>query len=194
MLKQYSLVFLLLFSAFLLVKGQEYQIPTYQVSVSFFGEMLTHRGVRLGLTTPLSQQIVKSENGQGVNRAWVVGGYLTYYRHPRNHHGLMLTGAIGRQRIGRSGLMTQMNFEAGYMLSVLDGEVYARENDQIVSGTKGSSHMVLGFNGGMGWDFGKKSHVPLSIMIQPHFYLQTPYNTLAAPRFALETKLSYTLK
>jgi hypothetical protein len=189
------------FSAFVCVlflnlpmSAQHYEIPRYQLSLSFFGELLSHPGVRLGFTTPIAQRIKEKDNSKIINKGWVVGGYLTYYKHPRNHKGLMLTGSIGRQRIGNSGFQSSLNLEAGYMLSILDGEVFEWDGEKIVEGNKGSSHLVFGLNGGIGWNFDKKTSLPVSFMIQPHLYFQAPYNTFIAPRVALDTKLSYYLK
>jgi len=106
----------------------------------------------------------------------------------------MLTGVIGRQRIGNKGFISAINLEAGYMLSLLDGEVFATDRNKFVKGDKSSSHIVFGFNGGVGWNFEKQGKLPLSFMIQPHAYIQAPYNTFLIPRLALETKIIYHLK
>ena len=157
--------------------------------------MVTHGGFRLGIIAPISQKIRDREEEAFVNKGWVVGGYVTYYKHPRNHKGLMFTGAIGRQRIGENGFQTSLNLETGYMLSSLDGETYEWNGSEIIeSRNKESSHLVFGLNGGFGWNFDKKTDLPLSFMIQPHLYFQAPYNTTIVPRAALETKLTYNLK
>lgn len=174
--------------------GQNYELPALQTSISYFGEYVTHAGIRVGISKTLSQNIKEKDSSKFINKAWVLNGFLTYYKHPRNHSGFMITSAIGRQRTGKKGFQTSINLELGYMLSTLDGEVYEWDGEKIVEGEKGSSHFVFGFNGGFGWNFEKQVNVPISIMILPHFYIQAPYNTLFAPRVALETKLSYHLK
>ena len=189
-----SVLFLIIGGWSLSIQAQDFSLPSYQVSLSYFGEMVTHGGIRLGVATPLSQKNKEKTDGQFVNKAWVLGGYLTYYKHPRNHTGLMFTGSIGRQRIGKKGFQTSIHFETGYMFSRLDGEVFEWDGEDIVEGKKGSSHIILGFNGGLGWNFTKTSDFPFSFMVQPHLYIQAPYNTLFAPRVALETKIAYQLK
>jgi|GEM_PF-5680771 len=193
-MKIFPILFLIVFIYKCPLNAQHYEVPKYQLSISYFGEMLTHGGIRLGLTTPISQRIKEKNDSRFVNKGWIIGGYMTYYKHPRNHRGLMFTSSIGRQRISKSGFQTNINFEAGYMLSLLDGEVYEWDGGQIVTGNKGSSHIVLGFNGGAGWNFEKNGNLPIALMIQPHFYIQAPYNTLFAPRVALEAKLAYNIK
>ncbi|MCI4670998.1 MAG: hypothetical protein MRZ79_22870 [Bacteroidia bacterium] len=189
------LLVLLIFIPAASLKAQNFELPKFQISLSYFGEMATHGGIRIGLTTPISQMIKEKGEETSVNKAWIVGGCITYYKHPRNHKGLMVTGVIGRQRVGKNGFQTSLNLEAGYMLSILDGETYEWNDSEIVeSSNKGSSHIVFGLNGGFGWNFDKKTDLPLSFMIQPHLYFQAPYNTTIVPRLALETKLSYNLK
>ena len=186
---------MLLFFSMNSLSAQTFELPKFQISLSYFGEMMTHGGIRLGITTPISQTIKDKGEEAFINKGWLVGGYVTYYKHPRNHKGLMFTGAIGRQRIGKNGFQTSLNIEAGYMLSILDGETYEWNSSEIVEAdSRGSSHVVFGLNGGFGWNFGKKTDLPLSFMIQPHFYFQAPYNTIIVPRVALETKLTYKLK
>ena len=175
------------------ISAQDIPLPKYQISLSYFGESITHRGIRLGFSTPISQNLSATEESSTIQKGWVLGGYITYYKHPRNHQGIMLTGAIGRQRVGESGFLTAINLEAGYMLSLLDGATFEWDGQNIVEASKSSSHAVFGFNGGAGWDFKKSSDLPISFQVVPHFYFQAPYNSLLAPRFALETKLSLLL-
>ena len=181
-------------SMFVAVQGQNYEIPKWQISMSYFGELLTHPGARIGIATPISQNIKQKKDEAYVTKGWVVGGYFTYYHHVRNHRGLMLTSSIGRHRIGKKGLLLNINLEAGYMLSLLDGEVYEWNGTEMEEASKGSSHIVAGLNGGIGWDFGKKTELPISFLIQPHIYLQAPYNTFFTPRVATEFRLIYHLK
>ncbi len=169
-------------------------LPPFRVSVSYFGEYVTHAGIRVGLLVPL-HPTPSGKTGEAES-SWVAGGFATLYTHQRNHRGLLLTGFFGRQRIGRHGLITQVGLEAGYMASFLQGEVWTLDAAPatFTKGRKASSHFVGGINAGAGWDFSQNSSLPLALSLHPHFYLQAPYNTLFVPRFALETRLSYTIE
>lgn len=125
------------------IQAQDVLIPQKSISLSYFGELITNSGIRLGFATSLTQKIKEKRNLKTIQKAWVVSGYITYYRHVRNHKGLMLTAAIGRQRLTDSGFQSAINFEAGFMRSMLDGEVYSWDGEKIVEGNKGSSHWVL---------------------------------------------------
>jgi len=190
-MKRFLIAFSLALMSLSSLHAQDYEIPKYQISISFFGEMITHSGIRLGFTTPISQKLQETANASSANRAWVVGGYLTYYRHSRNHRALMATASLGRQHIGANGFQMEIHAEAGYMLSILDGEAFEWNGTEMVESNKGSSHFVMGFNGGAGWNFAKKLEVPISFMLHPHLYIQAPYNSLFVPRIALEAKLTY---
>ncbi|MEO0899179.1 MAG: hypothetical protein AAFY71_22395 [Bacteroidota bacterium] len=174
--------------------AQESAFPSYQVSLSFFGENISHSGVRLGMMLPIQKVLKHKKADEQVDKAWVGGLFLTYYKDPRNHQGLMLTGSIGRQRIGKKGLQSSFNIETGYMLSLLDGEVYEQEGESFAQGNRASSHFVFGINPGIGWNFSKVTQLPLAIMAHPHIYVQAPYNTLFVHRAALEIKMILNLK
>jgi hypothetical protein len=106
----------------------------------------------------------------------------------------MLSGFIGGQRIGNTGFLMQLNFETGYMASFLDGEAYEWDGSTFQTAKKGSSYLVFGFNGGIGWDFGKRTSLPATFSLVPHLYIQAPYNTLFLPRTALAIQVTYKLK
>ena len=53
------------------LNAQHYEIPKYQLSISYFGEMLTHGGIRLGLTTPISQRIKEKKDSKFVNKGFL---------------------------------------------------------------------------------------------------------------------------
>ena len=174
---------------------EEYQLPKHQIAVSYFGEYLTHPGFKVGYLTPISESSKIKNEKDLINKAWTVGGYFTYYKHKMNHDALMWTGEIGKQRINKNGLITMFNFEMGYMLSLLDGEVYTPTDDGgFEEGNRGDSYFVFGLNLGLGWDFEKKMDIPLSALVVPHFYIQAPYNTAVTGRVAVEVKFQYHLK
>jgi len=189
-----SLMILIALGLFIQARAQN--LPPIQVSVSYFGEYLTHAGIRIGLLTPLKTTLIDPAKTGEIEKSWLVGGFITLYTHQRNHRGLLFTGFIGRQRIGRLGLMTQYGLEAGYMASFLQGEVWTQDpaSGDFIEGRRSSSHAVFGLNGGIGWDFSQRTSLPLAISLHPHAYLQAPYNTLFIPRLALESRLSYTLR
>jgi hypothetical protein len=174
--------------------AQDYSIPKLQASIAYFGELLTHPGVKLGMSYTINQKSKNKKSGKQINKGWLTGANATFYRHKFNHKALMLTGFIGRQRIGNAGFLMQLNFETGYMASFLDGEAYEWDGSTFQKAKKGSSHLVIGFNGGIGWDFGKRTSLPAIFALVPHLYIQAPYNTLFLPRTALAIQVTYKLK
>jgi hypothetical protein len=174
--------------------AQDYSIPKLQTSFGYFGEFITHPGVKLGMSYTIKQKSKIKKSGKQINKGWLTGANATFYRHKFNHKALMLTGFIGRQRTGNNGFLMQLNFETGYMASSLDGETYEWDGSDFQTAKKGSSHLVFGFNGGIGWDFGKRTSLPATFTLVPHLYIQAPYNTLFLPRTALAIQVTYKLK
>ena len=198
-------LFLFTLMGFKPLAAQDYSIPKLQASMGYFGELITHPGVKLGINYTIKQKskikktekqiyskIKKSE--KQINKGWLLGANATFYRHKFNHKAMMFTGFIGRQRIGNTGFLMQLNFETGYMASFLDGEAYEWDGSTFQTAKKGSSHLVFGFNGGIGWDFGKRTSLPATFSLVPHLYIQAPYNTLFLPRTALAIQVTYKLK
>jgi hypothetical protein len=183
-------LFLFTLMGFTPLVAQDYSIPKLQTSVGYFGEFITHPGVKLGMSYTIKQKSKNKKSGKENNKGWLTGANITFYRHKFNHKALMLTGFIGRQRIGNAGFLTQLNFETGYMASFLDGEAYEWDGSTFQKAKKGSSHLVFGFNGGIGWDFGKRTSLPATIAIVPHLYIQAPYNTSFLPRTALAIQVT----
>ncbi|NLR91662.1 hypothetical protein [Flammeovirga agarivorans] len=191
-----AIFIMLMFSSIQLFAQEEtnYTPTKHQVSLSYYGEFVTHPGFRIGYLTPISQKTKVKNETNVVDKSWVVGGYFTYYKHKMNHDGLLFTGEIGRQRISKSGFISSINFEMGYMLAVLDGEVYTPTENGFEKGAKADSYFTFGLNLGLGWDFEKKMNLPISAMVVPHFYFQAPYNTAVTARTALEVKFLYHLR
>lgn len=160
-----------------------------QVSLSYFGEYLTHTGLRLGglhIWLP-------AEDATSHLSHWTTAAFVTHYRHRRNHSGTLLTIQGGRLYQGQKGLRLQAGVELGYMLSQLDGEVYAWNGNSIEAAGKASSHLSWGLSGGIGLHLKPALKLPLSAELLPHLFFQAPYNTLFVPRMALEIRLSYHL-
>ena len=174
--------------------AQDYSIPELQASIGYFGELITHPGVKLGINYTFKQKSKIKKSKKQINKGWLSGANATFYRHKFNHKALMLTCFIGRQRIGNTGFLMQLNFETGYMASFLDGEAYEWDGSTFQTAKKGNSHLVFGFNGGIGWDFGKRTSLPATFTLLPHLYIQAPYNTLFLPRTALAIQVTYKLK
>jgi hypothetical protein len=176
------------------IAAQDYSIPKLQASIAYFGELITHPGVKLGINYTLKQKSKIKKSGKQINKSWITGAHATFYRHKFNHKALIFNGFIGRQRIGYAGFLMQLNFETGYMASFLDGEAYEWNGSTLQRAKKGSSHFVFGFNGGIGWDFGKRTSLPVTFAILPHLYIQAPYNTQCLPRAALVIQATYKIK
>ena len=78
-MKYLSILCLGIFMGSSLLRAQNYQLPRYQLSISYFGEMLTNGGIRLGCTTPLSQRINQKRDSDFTNNGWIIGCYINYY-------------------------------------------------------------------------------------------------------------------
>ena len=188
-MKHFFCYSLLLGLSFFSLRAQVSEVAPHQVSLSYFGEFVTHAGLRLGYARPLSQSQV--ERRRMVSNSTKPGSPVlafTRYRTYATHTGTMLTLAIGRQRTAASGFVTSFNLEGGYMHARLNGEVFAWNGDSFEAGRKGSSHVVVGLNGGIGLEFSSQNGVAASShgaatrlhtspFLTPHFFLASPWKS-----------------
>jgi hypothetical protein len=72
-------LFLFTLMGFKPLVAQDYSIPKLQASIAYFGELITHPGVKLGINYTLKQKskIMKSE--KQIDKGWLTGANATFF-------------------------------------------------------------------------------------------------------------------
>jgi hypothetical protein len=169
------------------------------ISISYFGETITHYGLSLGAQYPLHTWHRQKERRNGGlktrDHAWVAGLHLAAYRHPRNHYGLILFPTLGYTRTKTKGAFFQTGISMGYMRVFLNGEAYRvnpeGELQRVRLASRGA--FLPGVYIGWGKDLSKTMGIPLIWHVKPSLLLQVPYNTTVLPRLTLEAGIIYKL-
>lgn len=167
------------------------------LSVSYFGETITHYGFSVGADAPLHTWHRQKERSDGTlktrDHAWVAGLHLAAYWHPRSHYGVILYPTLGYTRTKTRGAFFQTGISLGYMRVFLDGETYqvnsGGELERVRLASRGA--FLPGVYIGWGKDLSRTTGIPLIWQVKPSLLLQIPYNTGVLPRLALEVGVIY---
>lgn len=155
------------------------------IKVEYFGELVLHPGLSLGLDYTLLQ------------RKWVsihtdadLGGFW----HRWNNKSAFLKTSIGSRFVIGSAF-ADLSLGAGYMHSWAAGEIYQRaENSGVEKAVnKGHSHFMPTASLLFGWDGSRKRNLPFRIYLGPEVYLQSSFNHIFLPHIAAKLGFAYKL-
>lgn len=182
-LRKFSLILFLLSIPSLLATGLT-DTGKFTVSVSYFGEMIAHPGIKVGLGYSLY-----SNDWYELN----ISTNLGFYLHRNNYRGLLLSLETGNRFTSNFGLFGDFDLGIGYLHTWTDGRTYNRSKDGEIKELRnpGYPHFLLIGSLGPGWNFSKKTALP----IQAHFYLsifgEYPFNGYMLPHAAIQLGLTY---
>jgi hypothetical protein len=155
------------------------QLP---MNISYFGETLIHPGFVVGYENNFHKWF---------NYTLSVGTYVQQ----RHHTGLFFEAGINWRYTFSFGYSIELGVGLGYLHTWQHGgKTYTVSDDGVVS-----EKMVLGSPsfmpsiklGLLGWDFRKKTNVPLRINIDGIIFGQLPYNNGFMPHFAIKSGATY---
>jgi hypothetical protein len=153
--------------------------------VAYFGETLTHYGVRSGMEFNLHHAEKDKPGGRIATNDLYFGITLTAYRHPHNHIGLILAPELGWRHTGRRGGILQAALSPGLFRSFYEGKTWkSGENGQFKRvPLAGQWGFMPGISAGFGHQFGKRDNAWYCNL---HYLRQYPYNHSFLNRIALE--------
>lgn len=155
------------------------------VKVEYFGELVLHPGLSLGLDYTISKN-----NWVTIHWDTDLGGYW----HRWNNTSAFLKTSIG-SRLAIGSAFADINIGAGYMHSWAAGTVYQRaENGGVEKATNwGHSHFMPTASLLLGWDGSRKNKLPWTIYLGPEVYLQSSFNHTFLPHLAAKIGFTYKL-
>lgn len=154
-----------------------------ELSLAYWGEMLAHPGLSLGIEYPLLQ------NGpHRVFAAAQAGGYT----HPQNHSAWFLLAQAGyRWHPGNWSL--DMTLGVGVMDVWLAGPVYsfAGSDTPVLSNDSGHAAFMPSISLGAGYDLPPGWLNMRKVFVKATVFGEYPYNTYLLPHLALETGIQW---
>jgi hypothetical protein len=155
------------------------------INFSYFGEQIIHPGIQIGYEYNLPYH-------------FIADGSLGYYVHERNHVGLFLNAGIGWRYTFKIGYSLEFGLGLGYLHTwEHGGDIYIVSDTGNVSIKPKYGHpkfMPTVKIGLLGWDFRKKTNVPLRLNIDAIVFGEYPFNSFMMPHFALKAGATYFFK
>jgi hypothetical protein len=152
------------------------------ISVSYFGETLIHPGIEIGYENSFYKSF---------NFTVSIGTYV----HQRNHIGLFLNGGLNWRHTFPVGYSMEFGLGLGYLHTwEHGGDTYVVDDGGEVSVKPKYGHphfmpsIKLGF---LGWDFRKKTNIPLRLNADIIIFGQYPFNSFIVPRLTLKAGATY---
>ena len=154
------------------------------INISYFGETLIHPGVEIGYENTFFKSF---------NYTLSIGTYI----HQRNHVGLFLNSGLNWRHTFPIGYSVEFGLGLGYLhYWEHGGDTYTVDGDGDVSRKPKYGHpqfMPTVKLGVLGWDFRKKTNIPLRLNADAIIFGRYPYNSYMLPGFALKVGGTYYL-
>lgn len=185
-LSSMKLTYLIAFSFFFINSlGGQSSFPPESISVSYFGETITHPGVFVGTELPAKQK-------------WLITIGVGTYLHYRHHRGVFVNGSLDWRTTFSSGFSMQYGIGLGYLHTWQHGgKTYTVNDLGEVKQTKnyGQSAFMPSLKFGLlGWDFRKKTDMPIRLFSEAILFGQYPHNNFIMPHFAMNIGGTYFLE
>jgi len=165
------------------LSGQESKI-SIPVNISYFGETITHPGIEIGYENTFFRSF---------NYTVSIGAYV----HQRNHTGLFLEAGVNWRHTFPIGYSMEFGLGLGYLHTwEHGGDTYLVDDNGNVSlkPKYGHPHFMPSVKLGLiGWDFRKKTNIPLRLNADIIIFGQYPFNNYIMPHAALKVGGTYYL-
>lgn len=167
-------------------------LTAQNVRLSYFGETITHYGLRGGLEYEL-HHAEKTKGASLVQNDLLFGIHLTVFRHPNNHIGVIVAPELGWRRTGKRGGIMQASISSGLFRSIYEGKTFkTNENGGFQKIPLGGQWGFLpGVSLGFGKDLSVKGDIPIILFTNVHYMHQYPYNKTYLIRPALEAGIIF---
>jgi hypothetical protein len=155
-----------------------------QLRFAYFGETVTHYGLKVGYEQPLRVRLRPSS----VRHEWLLVPGLAAYRHPHNHVGVIASPELAYRRTGRRGGLVEWAVSPSYFRYFLDGRTYEVGSDGTFHRVPlaGRSAFLPTVSFSIGRDYSVRRQVPISWYARLNLMQQRPYNASRLLRFGVE--------
>jgi len=173
-------LFTVLFLIIHFIYGQDKNV--IPINVSYFGEMLVHPGIEIDYENTFFKSF---------NFTAGLGAYI----HQRNHIGLFVNSGLNWRHTFPIGYSMEFGLGLGYLHTwEHGGDTYAVDDNGNISIKSKYGHphfMPFVKLGLLGWDFRKKTNIPLRLNADIIVFGQYPFNNYMMPHAALKVGATY---
>ena len=186
---------ILLVIACLVIKGALGAQST--ISLGYFGETITHPGLKVGLCFPLHQwerhKMLRNGQEKLLDKRIDLSPQLGFYYHQNYQTGLFVLPELSYKRQNARGNYTALGLGAGYMHTRVPKVYNFDANGEIERIGAGYHYFVSNYFVTFGKDLSIKTEIPLSIYTKPQLMYALPNARNGIWYFALELGLSVKL-
>jgi len=156
------------------------------LSVAYFGELLTHPGLKISLELPFY-----TNNSNEYFAIIKGGGYFHYL----NHTSIFVGSEFGYRHYFKNGFDFHSLIGIGYMHKILGATIYevSGSGELLEIPNYGSSHLMPNIEIGFGYIIARDSDNPINIYSRTEIFGEYPYNTYILPHLATSIGLRINL-
>ena len=169
--------------------GQQDITNRVNFSISYFGILGTHPGIKVGVQYPLTNSVeIPVDRLDQI----VAGSNLMIYFHRNNQLGIGLDAELGFRSRRRGGVNYELFFGGGYLRTFLPRKMYDFDEPDgfRLRRFKGSGHFLKKVGFGLGAQSGRDLDSNFW-SIRPTFLHIKPFNTSFTYNFAIDAGISF---
>lgn len=159
--------------------------------VSYYGNFITHPGIKLGFDWNLFMIEKTKENRKQIKtirKILLVTPNIAFYSHKASHKGLFLSTDLAWRRYSKNLFYSEISLGIGYFRKFNSGETWEMNDDGTVTNIGGTSRGY--FAPSVSFAFGKhftlKNATPISVFTKLNTNAINGYNATTVPEFSLE--------
>ena len=167
------------------------------IYASYFGETVTHPGLKIGVTYQLKfwDKTKTRKNGDKriIQRSIELSPGIGFFYHKDYQTGLFVLPEWSYSRKNAKGNFLTAGIGVGYMRTFIPNVYDLNANGEIESIDAGYNYFLTNYSITFGKDLSVKKMIPISIYIKPQLMYALPNATNGISYFALELGASYKL-
>lgn len=169
------------------------------ISYSYFGEMITHPGFKLGVNYQLKhwekdQGTKKTGETQPISKSILIGPTIGFFYHKRYQTGLFIMPEVKYKRQNQQGRFYELGVGLGYLRTFIPNTYEVNENGEVRATSAGHHYFATSYFVSFGKDLSVTKNIPVAYFIKPQFLYAVPNFPKGTGYFAFEIGMNYKLK
>ena len=168
------------------------------VSISYYGEMITHPGLKVSADFNLKDWDKNKSSKKGalktMNKSLIISPSLGSFYHRRYQTGLFFIPEVKYKRQNTQGGYCEFGVGAGFLRTFIPNTYELNNRGEVNKTTAGHNYFASSYFISFGKDLSVKKNQPIGYFIKPQFIYAAPNFPNGIGYFALELGLQYNLK
>lgn len=167
------------------------------IFASYFGETITHPGLKIGLTYQLKNwdktKTKKNGTKTTIQRSLDLNPSIGFFYHRAYQTGIFILPELSYTTKKANGNFLVTAIGCGYMRTILPNVYDLNSNGEIKKINVGYNYFLSSYALIFGKDLSVKKNIPISIFLKPQILYALPNATKGVSYFAFELGVSYKL-